>query len=256
MGADPETRQATLLRIRDSKIADAQRYLEIRCQHLDFAREFIERRQYNTPNGDICTERLSITRLPGVRSVRQVYDVMLFQMCNVEINISERLGQVTVREDDDSGHPERQQIRLVSNTPWGVSIESNSVMIAEYKKRDRRYGDGRECATYVSDFVDEDDVHPYIPLERIRRDSCGIVRLMTIRRDDNHELEVVAVHWARTRVHFPQFDLSPDSWQSVISSMELWAETIHDSVSDALMAPLGPCVEPFEHSQCHEQALG
>lgn len=136
---------------------------------------------------------------------------MLFQMWNVQINISDRLGQVTVREDDDSGLPERQQIRLVSDTPWGVSVESNSVMIAEYKKRDKRYGDERECATYVSDFVDEDDVHPYQPLERIRRDSCDIVRLMTIQRDDNQELEVVAVHWARTRVHFPKFELSRDS---------------------------------------------
>jgi len=56
---------------------------------------------FETDNGDVCLLGSTVTRFPGVRSLRQVFDALWFYLTNMEISISELLGHITVREDHD-----------------------------------------------------------------------------------------------------------------------------------------------------------
>lgn len=53
------------------------------------------------PAGDLCALRLAVIPFEGVESPRQVFNALLFYLFNMEINISELLGDITIREDDD-----------------------------------------------------------------------------------------------------------------------------------------------------------
>lgn len=237
LGRDPAARQATLQRMREAKIDDAHRFLQSRFHRLDPTRVFMDRQQFDTPEGDVCTVRCVIMKMEGVRSVKQAYDVILFQMWNLEISISERVGSITIREDDDDGLEEHQHIRLVSSTPWNVQVESNGVTFSDYKECDEIYGGGHECAIVTSDFVDVDDLYPYRPAERVRRDTCAIVKLTSHKTGPGeNDTEVVVTRWVQTVAHYPQFPISADVWQDTVMHMERWADAIQSSISEMLKA--------------------
>lgn len=228
-------RQATLVRMKAAKIADAHAFLERRCPRFDSSRRLTDGQQFDTPEGDIITVRLCIEKLQGARSVRQAYDIMLNQMYNVELKISEQLGNITVREDDDSGDREFQQIRLVAATPWRVPLESNSVVFHSYKQKDEVFNHGQECAMVTSDFVDEDELYPFQPHERVRTDTCAIIRLTAHRTGPKEEdVEVVVTRWSQIRMHRPQFHVPGDLWQETVASMDRWSEVFLNSIREAL----------------------
>lgn len=232
---DRASRQATLLRMKAAKIEDAHAFLERRFPHFDPSRRFTDGQQFDTREGDIITVRLCIEKLQGARSVRQAYDIMLSQMYNVELRISEQLGDITIREDDDSGDKEFQQIRLVATTPRHVPLESNSVVFHSYKQQDDVFNQGRECAIVTSDFVDEDGLYPFQPHERVRTDTCAIIRLTAHRTGPREQdVEVVVTRWSQMRMHRPQFHVPCDLWQETVASMDRWSEVFLNSIREAL----------------------
>ncbi|TYZ66285.1 hypothetical protein PybrP1_006341 [[Pythium] brassicae (nom. inval.)] len=60
----------------------------------------------------------------------------------------------------------------------GILIETNSALFAEYKARLRcpQSGEYREEGVIATDFVDQDDLHPYCPHERVRKDVTSVLR--------------------------------------------------------------------------------
>lgn len=235
LSRDRSLRQATLYRMKAAKIADAHAFLERRCPRMDPRGRFTDAQQFDTPDGDVIAVRLRIETLPGARSVKQAYDIMLNQMYNLEIRVSEQLGNITIREDDDSGENEFQQIRLVSSTTLNVPLESNSVVFHSYTDKDEINNCGRECAIVASDFVDEDELYPYRPSERVRRDTCGIIRLTSHQigpRDE--DVEVMVTRYAHMRLHRPKFPVAREAWEDTVLSIERWAEVFLSSISDVL----------------------
>ncbi|GAB9477906.1 hypothetical protein Gpo141_00015094, partial [Globisporangium polare] len=97
---DWNERHATLLAMKDEKMRSAQQYIAERSQFLDRSVAFAEGSRFVSPAGDLCALRFDVIPFEGIRSVKQVFDALLFYGLNMEISISEMLGDITIREDD------------------------------------------------------------------------------------------------------------------------------------------------------------
>lgn len=235
LGRDRASRQAALLGMKPAKLADAHAFLEQRCPRLDPNRKFADAQQFDTPEGDAVVVLLYMEKLEGARSVKQAYEIMVNQMYNIELRVSEKLGNITIREDDDLGDHEFQQIRLVSTTPSNVPMESNSVVYYSYKENDEEHNEGRECAIATSDFVDEDELYPYRPDDRLRRDMSGIVRLTSHKTGPaDDDVEVMITRYGHMRLRQPTFTVSPQVWKETAASIGRWTDYFLNSISDML----------------------
>lgn len=245
---DREARHAMLMGMKSSVIADAERFLRDRFPRLDPCKPMREEHCFEASNGDYCGTFVSITQLEGVRSVKQMFDALQGFFCNIEISISERLGNVTIREDDDRRESGLAQNRLVtSTTPNHLLMESNSIFFSRYD--DVRDEDGRSYGIIVCDYVDHDDLHPYHPSKRTRRDVNAILQLTTHLRpihrvqiesesdedqEDEQEMEevIVLTHWVNSRLQLPSFQVSPGGWRELRDNSERWIRALQAALHE------------------------
>ncbi|KAJ8564229.1 hypothetical protein ON010_g7115 [Phytophthora cinnamomi] len=182
LGRDELSRRDTLLALKPMKLDDADYFLRQRRPNVDPCKPMCEDRRYELSNGGFCSTRFTTIQFHGVGSVRQVFDMLVQYFCNIEISISEKLGHITIREDDDSGDKGVTQNRLVSTTVNGLLMESNTVLFSHFYEPDDEPGRARGRGLIVADFVDEDERHPYRPEERVRRDINAILELTSYTR--------------------------------------------------------------------------
>lgn len=182
-------RREVLLQLKGPKLREAERYIAERSRGMDELKTYSEEERFETPSGDFCSLRFDIIPIRGARSVRAVFDAMLFYISNIEISISETLGHITIREDDDSSDASISHHRLVTRVGASIQSESNTVLFSEFTENagngqaddtnddDDAGGDGREngFGIIASDFVDDDELYPYRPLERVRRDVSAMM---------------------------------------------------------------------------------
>ncbi|RLN86669.1 hypothetical protein BBJ28_00001753 [Nothophytophthora sp. Chile5] len=148
-------------------------YAMARSGSLDLMKPHVMDHRYEDAQGDFCCERFELVQFVGVQSLKQVFDAVQFFLLNIEISISEILGHTTVREDYDrmDGDASICSFRLLSSDANGVASEANGVALTKYVEKSQHWG-GRPCAIMVTDSVDEDELYPYTPSERVRRDIC------------------------------------------------------------------------------------
>ncbi|KAE9323792.1 hypothetical protein PR003_g16888 [Phytophthora rubi] len=174
---------------------------------------------------------------------------MLVQyFCNIEISISEKLGHITIREDDDSGDKGITQNRLVSTTINGLLMESNTVLFSQFFEPNNEPGHMRGRGLIVADFVDEDERHPYRPQKRVRRDINAILELTSYTRKvaaiggtfnglqntGQDESVVVLTRWVFSQLHRPSFSVSTGNWEEMRDNMDRWGETMHRTMVESL----------------------
>lgn len=105
--------------------------------------------------------------------------------------------------DRDSGVAQHRFVRRHDRaTDWpneqhgrGLLIETNSALFAEYKARLRcpQSGEYREEGVIATDFVDQDELHPYQPRERMRKDVTTVLRFrscVVVKRDKDATVPV------------------------------------------------------------------
>ncbi|KAG7389823.1 hypothetical protein PHYBOEH_007218 [Phytophthora boehmeriae] len=174
LGINREERLKVLHALRGAKLKEAKRFLCARSHELNPTTPYFQEERCETKDGDFCIARFDITPLCGVKGgVRAVFDAVLQSAFNAEIIISESSGNITVREDDDMNDEHVTQMRLVSQTSSGALLETNLVQFAEFSCHDNdQDGDKDEdgYAIVATDFVDQDELYPYRPRERARRD--------------------------------------------------------------------------------------
>ncbi|KAE9356191.1 hypothetical protein PR003_g2436 [Phytophthora rubi] len=150
----------------------------------------------------------------SAHSIKQVFDLVVYYLSNSEISISEKVGHLTVREDDDNGEAGIMQHYLSSLTGKGLRMESNTVIFHEYHEAGPDNPQGA-YGLIVSEFVDEDERHPYRSQERVRKD-VNAVRSYTRRPgrfgDGNPKEEkvVVLTQWSHSRLRRPSFPVRKD----------------------------------------------
>ncbi|KUF94355.1 hypothetical protein AM588_10007446 [Phytophthora nicotianae] len=206
---DEQTRRDILAAIKIKKMEKAQRFMEMRRPKLDPCNVMGEERRYEAGNGDFCSTRFTVTQFKDAKSVKEVFDLLLYYFCNIEISISEKIGHITIREDDGGDDGGIVQNRLVSTTHKNVKMESNTVMFSQYYDRSTQKSIGSVDKSYgiiVADFVDEDDRHPYVPSQRVRRDVNAVLEIREFMPKHQAGKPVVVLsRWVQNRMHYPKF---------------------------------------------------
>lgn len=203
LGSDQLARHATLQAMKHQKLRNAREFLEARLNHMDESADFSEHQKFTNQHGDLCYNSFDVTPLPlSQTSVKAVFDVVLNFSYTFEMSISEVLGDITIRENDDTWDPSVSQHRLVTLVGNRVEMETNHVMFGEYYPNgpaaagetdcpplSPRVGspaqvpEGQEIGILASDFVNEDELYPYRPEKFLRQD----VTVLTMVRRSKHQ---------------------------------------------------------------------
>lgn len=226
LSADRAERRAVLYALRRAKLREAKRFLHARSHEVNPNTPYFQEERYETTDGDFCIARFEITPLRGVKGgVRAAFDAVLQAAFNAEIVISETSGNITVREDDDLNDDDSvSQMRLVSQTNRDVLLETNLVHFTEYSRGEDSENDNGCYAMTTTDFVDEDALYPYRPLERIRRDLTAAMLMTSYveKGDGNAESEgepvVVITRWSCARICHTDLNISREALLDVRES--------------------------------------
>lgn len=193
--------------------------------------------RFESDEGDYWAVRFATSQFEPAQNVKQVFDLVVYYLCNIEISVSEKMGHLTVREDDDNSEEGITQNRLVSLTGKGLHMESNTVVFSEYfgatgPDQHDDYG------LIVADFVDEDERHPYRPAERIRKDVNTVMEVRSYTRRSSHsgvdEKVVVLTRWSHSRLRHPNFSVRKDGWYELRENMDRWSQNMHNTIMESL----------------------
>eukprot|EP00644_Phytophthora_capsici_P014736 jgi/Phyca11/573358/estExt2_Genewise1.C_PHYCAscaffold_530075 len=243
---DEQSRHDTLTAIKLRKMEKAQRFMQMRRPKLDPCNTMGEERRYEAENGDFCSTRFTVTQFEDAQSVKQVFDLLLFYFCNIEISISEKIGHITIREDDGNDDKGIVQNRLVSMTHKNVKMESNTVLFSQYYDRSTDKNNGQGDGSFgiiVADFVDEDERHPYVPSQRVRRDVNAVLEIREFVPQRFKSMAggaparksvVVLSRWVQNRMHYPKFPVCTDGWYELRDNMDLWGRALHRTIAENL----------------------
>jgi hypothetical protein len=216
-------RRAQLLAIKATSLAEGKQYIEERSRLLDLTKHHAVVERFETLAGDACCLRFYVDQFPSkLTSVKNVHDATSFFTSNLEMSITECLGHITIREDDDSGDPSLAQHRLVVAGTHGVVVDTNTVVFSHYNEQEN-YG------LLTTTYVDEDELHPYRPLERIRQDVTA-VSLIT-QQDDI----VVVRRWAYVCMrHSPHIVFPYGVLQAIRENLGVWGDGMMQLVREQL----------------------
>lgn len=246
---DRDRRRETILALKDAQFERVYEYISARGRHLDLSKPHFSEERFQDTDGAACCLRYEVVQFEGVQSLHQVFEALAFFMFNMEISISETLGDITVREDYDSldGDALLSNHRLISGDVSGATVEMNAVALGQYFPG----GDANAQGPYAvasTITVDEDDLYPYCPNERIRKDLSAGVLLTELRRKqsstdvppavtngrDNGEIVVVLQRAGYVRHHRPPFELSPKTTKQLQDGIVRWGDVMLKSMRATL----------------------
>eukprot|EP00644_Phytophthora_capsici_P014711 jgi/Phyca11/10660/fgenesh1_pm.PHYCAscaffold_53_\ len=231
----------------DPKLRNAYEYIMARSSHSQPEKMQLSDERFESAQGDLCCVRYETIHFRGVESLEQVYNALIFYLTNMEISISERLGNITVRDDYDSIEGTAYNSRISSTEDCGVTTEMNAVSFPQLFGKDELGVGVGPCAIMASDCVDEDELYPYNSVERVRKDVSGAVLLTVGRRKVNHkgdkrigtavmpgeeetELVVTMRRAAFVKLHKPKFPVSPFALQELHEGIARWGDVMLKTV--------------------------
>jgi hypothetical protein len=205
LGRDPLQRHTTLLKMKRERLQRASEFM-LRSQQGMPAEKYSDRKHFTASSGDFKSISFEIEPLPDANSVKTVLDALQTFIHNYEISITEAVGDITLRENDDPfvDTPVAQH-RLVTTVAGLVDVEVNNVAFAEFSPAGQ---DGGEHALLVCDTVDEDNLFPYRPSERVRHDITKIVKLNWQLKEEGEPV-IVLTRWQSFRIHKPLVEVPP-----------------------------------------------
>ncbi|GAB9473856.1 hypothetical protein Gpo141_00011002 [Globisporangium polare] len=175
LGTDWDERRQTLLAMKERTIRHACEYIEARSRFLNPLKRHVCEERFENPNGDFCCARYDVHQFPNAKSVKQVFDALVSYLVNIEISVSEQLGDITTRDDFDFVDNSLASFRLLT-TEVGVPVEKHGVLFMEYFESHELFN-GEPCGVIAIDRVEEDELYPYTPQERLRKDGSLVIVL-------------------------------------------------------------------------------
>ncbi|KAF1327389.1 hypothetical protein FI667_g7642, partial [Globisporangium splendens] len=245
LGTDWDERRQTLLAMKERKIRNAYEYVAVRSKFLDPLKPHISDERFENAQGDYCCVWFDAIQFEKVSSVKQVYDAMVGYLLSMEISITERLGNLTVRDDYDFVDDNTMSSYRLLSTENGVAVETNGAMFGKYFES-HELSNGSPCGVITVDFVDEDKLHPYQPHERVRKDTSAAIVLTPHWRKraraegeydngaDEDELVVTMSRSGTIKLHKPEFLIEPRVLQEMREKIDLWRHVLLKSTQDLL----------------------
>lgn len=232
---DPLLRRQTLLSIKEEALANAEQFLLSRGQLLDVLRPYHTDGRCENAQGDFCCTAFDIIQFEDVHSVRQVWDALLFFLDNIEISVSENLGEVTLREDSEAQDEGIAHHRLVSLSRSGITEEINRVHFTRCTEAGRG---GQHQWLQTSQFVDIDDLYPYSPDTFMRKDVTAALSLTPHWRKhaggNEDELVVVLQRAAFIKLHRPRTPVPNRTLREQQEGCMRWGDVMIKSIRGQL----------------------
>jgi hypothetical protein len=243
LGKDWAQRRETLMALKTPKLLQAIRYVVERTGDLDLLKPHLSDERFEDSDGGYSCMRFEIFQFETVESLKQVFDAGLYYFMNMEISISERLGHLTLREDYDLLDNNISNFRMLSDDENGMRSEMNTASFAHMF--DVPDAPGEQMAVFVSDCVDSDELFPFTPDTRIRKDISGTVVFTAHRRnksqgsstttdgvDDGGDLVVVMRRAAFLRLHPAHFDVPPMAMQEMREGIARWGDVMLKTIRE------------------------
>lgn len=232
---DLQQRRQTLAAIKPRMLGDAQQFLLTRTHFLDVLKPYYMEDRCENARGDYCATRFDIIQFEDVQSVKQVFDALVTYMVYMEMSISEKLGDVTVREDCDLQDADIMNNRFLSTNRHGVTIEMNRAVFAHFEHS--QVHPDQDIAITTADFVNEDELWPYSPGTRLRKDITGAVMLTAHRREG--ELVVVMRRAGFLKLHRPEIAMAKPLLREEQEKISGWGEVMIKAMRDQLYPGMG-----------------
>ncbi|KAF1327387.1 hypothetical protein FI667_g7640, partial [Globisporangium splendens] len=242
LGLNWGERQRMLQAMKDTKLRNAYDYVQMRSHFLDPLKPHHSNERSCSDAGDCLSMSLDVFQFENVTSLGQVYDALLNYLFNIEINISERLGHITVREDYECDDVTSvANYRLVSTSPGSdVTVESNCMLFSRFfEAGEFPAANGEACGIITVDCIDDDVLYPYSPHERIRKDiTAGIVLTSRLKPTPAGDVLVVTmVRAADLKLYYPQFDVDAEILQELRDDIRGWGRVMIKTVREILKKP-------------------
>ncbi|KAG6946230.1 hypothetical protein JG687_00016828 [Phytophthora cactorum] len=208
--------------VRTQKLRNAYDFLMAPGRFVDSNKPHTSDQRYETSEGDICSWHLEAIHFPGVESLEQVWEALLFHYNNIEIGISERLGHTTVRDDYDAIDGSVYNTRVLSRSDNCIPLESSIVTFSHLFT-------GEDEGILALDSVDEDELYPYFPNERVRLDTSGAIVLTANRRSED-EVVVTLRRAAFLKLYNPQLPVSEATRQELQAGIGRWRDVLMKTI--------------------------
>lgn len=239
--ADPAERRAAFVATRLQALEASKRFIAERSAGLDPLRPFAEQERYESLHGTFCVLNFDILPLPPIPThvfnAQSALETFNYLVRNVEITFTEWLGHITVRENDESPDSQCSQHRLVATcASFHGQVETNVITYYEY---DEDEGLG----IFLVESVESDELYPYQPLTRVRRDTSGI---FTFRQ---HGDTVVVMRWSLSKIYPSRLLQEREAERGVRASLGVWGNKLLDEVYRAATRAVAgrvydpPCVD-------------
>ncbi|ETI57631.1 hypothetical protein F443_00094 [Phytophthora nicotianae P1569] len=226
---DWSERQQTLMVVRQQKLHNAYDFLMAPGRFEDPDKPHTSDHRYETPEGDICAVHAEVMHFPGVESLDKVWRAVMFHYNNIEIDISEKLGHTTVRDDYDSIEGSVHNIRVLSHSENCTAVESSIVTFSHFFTEDEEFG-GQTCGVLALDCIDEDELYPYYPEKRVRLDTSGAIVLTANKGSNDGELVVTLRRAAFVKLYNPQFPISEARRLELQTGIGQWGDVLMKAI--------------------------
>ncbi|KAG6610644.1 uncharacterized protein IUM83_06625 [Phytophthora cinnamomi] len=277
LGTDPRERYNTLLAMKQQRLQEAVYFLAERSRYMAMDTDFTDLQRFQSDNGDVCLARFDIKPLPKAKTVRQAFEGVLKFSYNLEISISDLIGDITIRENDDEDWDTSvAQHRLVTTITPNVKVDTNNVTFTQYwgqgsgPRTDRAIGD--EVGIAVCNYVEDDALYPYHVDERVRQDITFHVMVARYPRrrpiessntptnypvgspsstasecgstisgsSEGQDDIVVALRWTCLRLRNPPFPLDGDIASHIRDGMEQVSQAMFTAIRHSVNGRLTP----------------
>ncbi|TMW64096.1 hypothetical protein Poli38472_014213 [Pythium oligandrum] len=236
LSADPFERQQTLDGLYHKKVDTATQFILERTKNLRYDQSHRQIQGFSTPDGDRILVQCDVAPFKDVASIKQVLDDIHLVLAHREFQFWDHLGVTTVCDSEDTDGRPASQSRYLSTTPDGVDIEKNMAMF--YRYADKATHLDAPHGVITVDFIDEDELYPYQPQYRVRMDVSAIILVLetpqtsTDDRPKSDSVDVSVLRWAFSRLHRPNFPLSPEKQQALVDLYPQWSEVLRKVVRE------------------------
>lgn len=259
--------------MKQQRLQEAVYFLAERSRYMAMDTDFTDLQRFQSDNGDVCLARFDIKPLPKAQSVRQAFEGVLKFSYNLEISISDLIGDITIRENDDEDWDTSvAQHRLVTTITPNVKVDTNNVTFTQYwgdgsgPRTDRAVSD--EVGIAVCNYVHDDALYPYHVNERVRQDITFHVMVARYPRrpsatptnypvgspsgtasecgsavsgsSDGQDDIVVALRWTCLRLRKPPFPLDDDIAAHIRDGMEQVGQAMFTAIRHSVNGRLTP----------------
>lgn len=216
--------------MRDDKIRVAHQFLTERTRMMDPLQETCEESKFRSPEGDYYAVKLDNTPFMGVSSVDEV--MQAFRACfqHAEVAMSVSSDSIITREGDEVVEEGISSHRFCATIGGSnIQVGKNSVGFTSAVSSD---ADGPTCIVLAMDTVDQDDMYPYRPNDRVRSDLSGVVQFRAHRLAPSQRtsglgpvetagptVAVVLTRWYHVKVHRTHLPLHQDDMERIQVAM-------------------------------------